>query len=43
MSTRRDVLVRAPLLLGAAPPVGPEVSAKTFAEAEKPMQVTLRE
>ncbi len=66
MSTRRDFLVRAPLLLGAAaacrpsgssgvqeaapgtppafgaaPPVGPEVSAKTFAEAEKLMQVTL--
>ncbi len=66
MSSRREFLVRAPLLLGAAaacrpasapgaqeaapgtppafgaaPPVGPEVSAKTFAEAEKLMQVTL--
>lgn len=66
MTTRRDFLVRAPLLLGAAaacrpsapsggqeaapgtppafgaaPPVGPEVTPKTFAEAEKLMQVTL--
>jgi Asp-tRNA(Asn)/Glu-tRNA(Gln) amidotransferase A subunit family amidase len=30
-----------PTTIGAAPPVGPDVSAGTFAEAEKLMQVTL--
>ena len=31
----------APPAFGTAPPVGPEVSAATFAEAEKLMQVTM--